>query len=166
MPSSVRPTRDSSLRIRIAPEEVTLRDWPLVDRPVGSLAAIGLAAGLSWLAGWAADSALLGCGLGAVLALTLWKTWLPARYELGGSGITQSVLGWRRRIPWLAIRRYEVRPRGVLLLPDAAVTPLSPLRGLYLHCGAQLSPVLAHLEYYVPSWEAQGASRRSAGRIR
>src|SRR5262245_28945508 len=149
MPSSIRRSRDSSLRIRIAPEEVTLRDWPLVDRPVSSLVAIGLAAGLSWLAGWAANSPLWGGIVAALLAVTLWRVWLPVWYELSGGGITQIVLRWRRKIPWTAIRRHEVRGGGVLLVPDDELTGLSPLRGLYLQWGGHQSEVLAHFDYYV-----------------
>jgi len=160
MPSSIRPTRDSSLRIRIAPEEVTLRDWPLVDRPLGSCVAIGLAAALSCLAGWAASSAAVGVVVGLLLAITLWKTWLPVRYQLGGSGIAQQVLFWRRRIPWTAIRRHELRPHGVLLVPDAELTPLAPLRGLYLHWGNRKTEVLSHLEYYLQSWNASTPATR------
>lgn len=162
MPSSIRPTRDSGLRIRIAPEELTLRDWPLIDRPLGSLAAIGLAAALSWLVGWAIGSPLVGGAVATLLAVTLWRTWLPVRYELSGGGITQIVFGRRRRIPWTAIRQHEFRSDGVILVPDAELTPLSPLRGLYLHWGGQRSEVIAHLDYYLQSW-LPGARPRSAG---
>jgi hypothetical protein len=158
MPSSVRPSRDSSLRIRIAPEDVTLRDWPLVDRPVGSLAAIGLAAAVSVLAGWAANSPLAGGGVALVLAAILWKTWLPVRYELSGRGVTQSVLRWRRRIPWTAIRRHEIRTIGVLLVPDPVLTPLSPLRGLLVPWGRRKPEVLAHIDYYLQSWSSSGST--------
>jgi hypothetical protein len=152
MPSSIRPTRDSSFRIRVAPEELTIRDWPLIERPFGSLAAIGLAGGLSWLVAWAAGSPLLGGAVGGLLAITLWRTWLPVRYTLGGSGIAQQVLFWRRLIPWTAIQRHQLHRDGVLLAPDAELTALSPLRGLYLHWGRRQQEVLAHLEYYLQSW--------------
>lgn len=166
MPSSIRPTRDSSLRIRIAPEELTLRDWPLVDRPVGSWSALALAIGLSCLAGWAASSVALGMAVGLLLAITLWKTWLPLRYQLGGSGIAQQFLFWRRRIPWTAIRRHELRTGGVLLVPDHELTTLAPLRGLYLHWGSRKAEVLSHLDYYLQSWNAtpQPAAEDSATR--
>ena len=88
-----------------------------------------------------------------LLAITLWRTWLPVRYQIGGGGIVQVALGRRRRIPWTAILRYEVRPGGVLLLPDAIVTPLSPLRGLYLPWGGQREAVLASCEYYLGALE-------------
>jgi hypothetical protein len=148
MPSSIRPTRDSSLRIRVAPEEVTIRDWPLVDRPLASLAAIALAAGLSCLLGWAADSLLLSGAAAVLLAATLWRTWLPVWYTLSGSGISHRTLFRRRPIPWTAIHQQQIQSDGVLLVPDAELTPLSPLRGLYLHWGRHRAEVLAHLDYY------------------
>jgi len=125
-----------------------------MDRPLGSAIALAAALGLAGLAGWAASSVSVGITVGLLLAITLWKTWLPVRYQLGGSGITQQVLFWRRRIPWTAIRRHELRPGGVLLAPDAELTPLAPLRGLYLHWGSRKTEVLSHLEYYLQSWNA------------
>ena len=92
------------------------------------------------------------------LLLLLWRTWLPVRYELSGSGITQSIFGWRRRVPWISIQSHEIRRDGVLLVPDAALTPLSPLRGLYLHWGRHQSAVLAHLDYYLRPWSAGSRS--------
>ncbi len=158
MPSSVRPARNSSLQIRIAPEDVTLRDWPLVDRPAGSLAALGLAAAVSLLAGWTANSLLIGGLVALAMAAISWRTWLPVWYELSGSGVTQVVFRWRRRIAWTAIRRHEIRAGGVLLVPDRVLTPLSPLRGLLLHWGRHKSEVLAHLDYYLQSWNHGGST--------
>jgi hypothetical protein len=151
MPSTTRPTRDLGPRTRTAPEEVTIEDWRFRARPVASLLAIALAAGLAWLAGWAAVNWAIGALVAVVLAVTLWRTWLPVRYELSGSGILQSVLGWRRRIPWAAVQQVELRSDGVLFSPDPIVAPLTPLRGLYLHWGEQREAVVAQLEYYVPS---------------
>jgi hypothetical protein len=152
MPSSLKPTRDSGLRIRVAPEDVIIRDWPLVQRPGGAIAALALAAAASCLVGWQTARWELGAAAGAALALILWRTWLPVRYELGSGGIVRVVLGRRLRIPWTAIPRYELREDGVLLLPDAVATPLSSLRGLYLHWGRQKEPVLAALDYYLGNW--------------
>lgn len=149
------------MRIRVAPEEVTLTDWPLTQRPIGSLVAIALAGGASWLVGWAAQHWAAGATAGVALAITLWRTWLPVRLEIGGGGVTQVLFGrWRRRIPWTAIRHYEIKADGVLLLPDSVATPLSPLRGLYLHWGDKRGKLLANLDYYLQSWRA--APRNSA----
>jgi hypothetical protein len=88
----------------------------------------------------------------AGLLVTLWRTWLPVSYELGVSGITQRVLGRQRRIAWPAIRGYQVGANGVLLVPDAQITPLAPLRGLYLPWldRRDREKVLASLEYHLP----------------
>jgi hypothetical protein len=143
------------MRIRVAPDEVTLIDWPLQQRPVTAIIALALAGAASWLVGWATQRWELGALAAAVLAVTLWRTWLPVRYVINSSGIAQVIFGrWKRRIPWSAVGTYEIRTDGVLLVPDAALTPLSPLRGLYLHWGDQREAVLASLEYYVHGWRA------------
>lgn len=166
VPSSIHPTRDSSLRIRVAPEELTIRDWPLLDRPTGSLAAIALASAVSCVVGWAAGEPRLAAVVAALLAVTLWRTWLPVWYTLGGSGITQHVLYWRRLISWTAIQRQELLSDGVLLVPDTVQTPLAPLRGLYLHWGRHRAEVLAHLEYYLQSWNHAPRSTVTEPRLR
>jgi hypothetical protein len=153
MPSSAHQPRESSLRIRVAPEEVSLIDWPLVQRPVSSLLALALASGTVWLVGWASQRWEAAALAAVALAVTLWRTWLPVRFDIGSGGIAQVILGrFKRRIPWSAIQSYEVRTDGVLLVPDPVITPLSPLRGLYLHWGHQREAVLANLEYYVHGW--------------
>jgi hypothetical protein len=163
MPSSASQPHNAGLRIRVAPEPVSLVDWPLRQRPASSLAMLALAGGASWLVGWASMHWESGAIAAAALAITLWRTWLPTRFELSGSGITQVILGrFKRRIPWSAIGAYDVRSDGVLLIPDLVVTPLSSLRGLYLHWGDQRDAVLANLEYYVHGW--RGASRHSTQR--
>jgi hypothetical protein len=149
MPSSIRPTKDSTPRVRALPEELTIVDWPLRDQPVSASLALTLVAGATWLAVWATKSVVAGTFVAVVLAVTLWRTWLPVRYQLGSGGVVQSVLGWRRRIAWSAIRHYEVRTDGVVLSPDVAAPQLTSVRGLYLHFGSQQEAVLAQLDYYL-----------------
>src|SRR5262245_54455348 len=114
MPSSIRSMNDPVLRPRPIPDEVWLVDWPLREEPIGSSLALALAAGAGWLAAWATGSAVMGILILALLALTLWRTWLPVRYQLGTGGVVQSVLGWDRRIAWLEIGRYELQKDGVI----------------------------------------------------
>jgi hypothetical protein len=156
MPSSIRPVRDSTPRVRALPEEVMLVDWPLRDQPVSASLALTLVAGAAWLAIWATENSFAGTLVAVALAVTLWRTWLPVRYQLGSGGIVQSVLGWRRRIAWSAIRHYEVRPDGVILSPDVAVPQMASGRGLYLHFGSQREAVLAQLDYYLTGRGAAG----------
>ena len=151
MPSTTRPTPNPVPRLRSAPEEVTLLDWPLRERPIGSLLALAAVVAAAGLAGWVTANWVTGVVVGAILTVTMWRTWLPVRYELTGSGIRQSVLGWTRRVPWAAVRQFELRADGALLSPDSVLEPLTPLRGFYLHWGQQREAVVAHLEYYVIS---------------
>jgi hypothetical protein len=163
MSSSARHPPGAGLRIRIAPDPVSLVDWPLRQRPASSLAVLALAGGASWIVGWASMHWEAGAIAAAALVITLWRTWLPTRFELSSSGIAQVFAGrWKRRIPWSAIGAYDVRSDGVLLVPDPVITPLSSLRGLYLHWGDQRDAVLANLEYYVHGWRA--GSRTSTHR--
>ena len=146
-----RPTT-TSLRIRVAPEDLVWQIWGLRDLGwfgwLNLLLAAVVGYGVGWLTGWPAA----GAGVFVVLLLTLWRFWLPMRVELTSQGISQTVLGRTRRIPWTAVRNYQVRTRGVLLFPDLVLTPLSPLRGLYLPWGLHKEQVLSHVEYYLNTW--------------
>jgi hypothetical protein len=147
--SSAQPQRELAQRVRVAPEEVTLFVWPLRQQPLGSLAALAAAAGMSWLVGWSLAQPWWGAAAAGGLAVALWRTWLPVTFEIGVAGVTQVILGRRRRIGWPAIRGWQVRGGGVLLVPDVRVTPLAPLRGLYLPWLNQRDKVLANVEYYL-----------------
>jgi hypothetical protein len=150
MPSSLRPTRDSQVRLRAAPDEVTINDWGVRDRPLATSVALTLAAGASWLAAWASGSFAIGAIVAALLVAILWRTWLPVLYQLNGSGITQSVLGWRRHLPWTAFASYEARESGAFLYADSGGRPLGSLRGFLLPWGPRREQILAVLEFYVP----------------
>ena len=145
---------ESPVRIRVAPEEVTIRYLGLRDRPLATWFNLFLAAAASIFAGTFLGNELWGWGLMGLFLLTLWPTLLPLRFEMGPHGITRFVLGRKTRIPWTSILNYRVYRQGVLLLPDAVVTPLSPLRGLFLPWGSQREKVLANIEYYLASWTA------------
>lgn len=150
-PAKAAPT---SLRIRVAPEEVTVRFWGLRDEPLGTWLRIIVGGVASAVAGAYLGHEAWGWGTMGLMLLTLWRNWIPLRFEIGPHGITQIVLGRRTRILWTSILNYQVYSRGVLLLPDAVVVPLSPLRGLYLPWGTQKEQVLANIEYYLASWAA------------
>jgi len=131
------------------PPSVRWRSWPLRDKMLTALTVvIGLiAVGLA--TGWVTDKAHLGLLAAAVLAVGLWRFFLPVTYELNSDGVNQRVLGRHRCIPWNRIRHYEVNSRGVLLLPFSDRCPMDAFRGLYLPWGSRRDEVLAQLRYYV-----------------
>ena len=142
--------RDSQLRLRAAPEEVTIDDWGLRDRPLTSAVAIVLAVGASWLAGRTTGNLAMAAIVAAALAVILWRTWLPVKYQLNGSGITQTVLRWRRRVPWTAVAGYEPGESGAFVHGGTERASIGSLHRFLLPWGARREQVLAVLEFYVP----------------
>lgn len=141
-----------SLHIRVAPEELTFRHWPLRDRGLGAWLAliVPLAAGL--VIAWRFEQWWAGVLVGLVGYAVSWRTWLPSQITFGSTGITERCLGLERRIGWTAIRSFEIRRHGILLYPDERLTRAAPLRGLYLHWGPHKEEVLDVVEYYLQAW--------------
>lgn len=141
-----------SLHIRVAPEEITLWQWPLRDRGLGAWLAMAapLLAGL--LIAWRFEQWWAGVPVGVIGYIALWRNWLPVQVTLNATGIQERCLGFERRINWTAIRSYEIRRHGVLLFPDERLTRVAPLRGLYLHWGRHREEVLEVVEYYLQAW--------------
>lgn len=144
--------RSGSLHIRVAPEELTFWHWPLRDRGFGAWFAmvVPLVAGL--LVAWRFDQWWAGVIVGVVGYAAIWRNWLPVQVTLSAPGIKERCLGFERRINWTAIRSYEVRRHGLLLLPDERLNRVAALRGLYLHWGSHKEDVLEVVEYYLQAW--------------
>ena len=156
--SSVPGKRESSLRIRVAPESVVLSAWPLRDCPLRSACLLAATVGASAVVARFSPSAAYGWLTFAMLLFISRRTWLAVRYEINSQGVIEMSLWRRRRIPWSAIAQHEVHREGVLLLPDAAVNALSPLRGLYIPWGRRRQVVLDNLEYYLAPWSGESRS--------
>jgi hypothetical protein len=150
MPASSFSGPDPGMRIRVAPQEVAYLHWPLRQSGWGPWFTLGIAAASSAAVFAVTRSgAMGGLALGS-LVLVSWRTWLPIWVEIGPAGVTERIIHVQRRIPWPAIRHYEVCLHGVLIMPDHVLTRLSALRGIYLHWGTKRTEVLANFEYYLP----------------
>jgi hypothetical protein len=130
-------------------EPIRWRSWPLVKSPMRSSAillgvvAVGLlvrAAIGSWPPALLATAALLA---------TLWRFFMPITFELSEHGVDQWVSGRRVRIPWRAIRRYQVCSAGVLLVPHGERTIMAPFLSLYLPWEGHCDEVLAQMRHYL-----------------
>ena len=131
------------------PPSVQWRSWPMRDSAIAAaMVLVGLAAAGAAVRWVTAETHLALLAVG-VLALALWRFFLPASFELNPDGVSQWLFGRRRRIPWRQIRRYEVCSSGVLLLPHADRCPIDAFRGLYLPWGRHRSEVLAQVRYYL-----------------
>ena len=91
----------------------------------------------------------MGVLAGILVAIGLWRTWLPVRLEIGAMGVTRTVLGRERRIPWSAIARTSRLTSGVMVFPEMESTPLEALRGFWIPFGRQRDEVLAILDFYL-----------------
>jgi len=142
----------------LAPEDLAVWNWPLRDDGPKSwallVAAVAVAA-LVWAIWGNPGFALFTY---AMLALALWRLWVPVKWELGLTGISLVVLGFRRRIPWLAVARFELRDDGVWLFADREALPQ---RGTFIGYGGQKQRVQACIEYYLGTWTAASESTRS-----
>lgn len=131
------------------PADVELVNWPLRDGgPRVWLALVTVVAAPLAAAAWA-DNLAVGLICVAALAVSLWRVWIPVRFQFGPKGIVQEVFGRRRRIAWSAIRRCEVRRQGVLLLPTYDRRPLAVVAGLYVRWGAKRDELLTIVNYYL-----------------
>ncbi|MHC4403075.1 MAG: hypothetical protein ACYTG0_25725 [Planctomycetota bacterium] len=134
---------------REPPPPIQWRSWPLSENvPVAAMVVIGLLAvglGVGWMTG-RMHLALLAAG---AVAAGMWRFFLPTRFQLNADGVSQRTLGRNRRIPWKAIRRYEIHVSGVLLLPDDEARPIDPFRGLFLPWGKHHREVLAQVCHYL-----------------
>jgi hypothetical protein len=135
--------------LREPPPPIRWRSWPVRDH-----ASRGLVVGVGLLiaavgVGWASGKAYLGLLALAALAMALWRFFLPVVFELSEEGVDQRLFGRQYRIPWPAIKRYEVHSTGVLLLPREDHSPMASFRGLYLPWTTHRGEVLAHVRYYL-----------------
>ena len=148
---SIVPTgTESPAREPFSPTVLRWRDWPLADRgrwfwavPVGVLV-VGASVG------YAAANWLLGVAAAVALAATLWQFLLPAEYELNSVGFSRQVLGYRRLVPWQAVRAYQPRSTGVVLFQREDPTPIDTLRSEFLPYARDEDETLCTVRHYLP----------------
>jgi len=109
--------------------------WPLRDAFPASLLVPAGIAGLALLAAWTADNHLPGAAVAAVLVVALWRYFLPVGYHVDSTGITETIFRRRRHIPWHAVRRCELKRRGLVLFRERNVAPVHALRAYYVPFG-------------------------------
>lgn len=142
----------------LAAEDVVVWNWPLRDEGLQSWVILVGTTGLV-AAVWAIWNdlwfTLLTC---ATLAVVLWRLWLPVKWELGLTGVTLTVLGFRRRIPWMAVARFDFATDGVWLYADREG---SPQRGTFIAYAGQRERIIACVNYYLGTWTAASESTQS-----
>ena len=144
------------------PAPLRWQSWPVRDDALrAALMVLGLLI-LGVLVRMISGHAHLAVLAVLAVAAAAWRFFVPVTFELGEMGIDRWMFGRRRHIPWEAIRRHEIGPDGVLLFPDAARSPLAPLRGLFIPWCRHRDEVLAAFRRYLPEGEDDSYSSRSA----
>ena len=100
------------------PRAVQVVNSPLRDDPVRAWPAMLLLVVASTAAGFVAESGPMGGLCFVALATAGWRIWARVTYELASRGVSYTVFGRTRRIPWARIIRHEERDRGLLLFTD------------------------------------------------
>lgn len=131
------------------PLPVRWRSWPLRDNLLCGSMVVATLMGAGAAVHGITSKVHLGLLVTAVLAVALWRFLLPVVFELDTEGVGQKVLGRRRRIRWSVIRRWELCPDGVLLLPFSDRCPADAFRGLFLPWGGHRDQILAQVRYYL-----------------
>lgn len=130
-------------------EPIRWRSWPLMKSPLRSGAVLAGVAVVGLLVWTAVGSWPLSLLASAALAVSLWRFFMPITFALSEYGVDQWVYGRRLRIPWRAIRRYQVCSAGVLLVPHGERTIMAPFRSLYLPWEGRCDEVLAYMRHYL-----------------
>jgi hypothetical protein len=138
---------------RRAPEKVACRNWPLAQGDPFAWASTLAALLIAGVVAWVTSSLPAAICAGIALAASLWRNLLPVDWEFGLSGVSQTVWRRTRRIPWIAIAKYEAQPHGVWLFADRSG---SPLQGVYIDYAGQEAGILANLQYYLGAWTSSG----------
>ncbi|MDY0168433.1 MAG: hypothetical protein RBS80_17925 [Thermoguttaceae bacterium] len=142
------PTAPSHIDVTLL-EPIRWRSWPVARSPVRSgLVLLGVVT-LGLLVWVTVGSWPLGLLAAAALVVTLWRFFTPVAFGLSEYGVDQWVYGRRLRIPWRAIRRYQVCSAGVLLVPHGERTIMAPFRSLYLPWESHCDEVLAYMRHYL-----------------
>jgi len=131
------------------PPALAWQSWPLREHPVGALLVLVLLAAVGVGVEFVTSALHLAALAVAAASLAMWRFFLPVAFELNPDGVDQWLFGRHRRIPWVAIRRHEVCPAGVLLLPFSDRSPLDALRGMYVPWGDHREEVLFQVRYYL-----------------
>jgi hypothetical protein len=123
--------------------------WPLVDAaPYSALLVMALSA-TGLLAAATTGRTVWAVAVPLVLAACGWRFFVPVRYELDKSGVTQQVHGWVQRTLWTDVRSFDVCPRGVMLFSHTETIPLDAFRGVYLPWGERRDEVLSAVRFYL-----------------
>jgi hypothetical protein len=150
MGSTVPAKSEQGERHAAGPQLVRWRHWPLADCLRWSWAVLAGIAAAGAGVGFVAANGWLGVLAAAALAATLWQFLLPAEYEVNPIGFSRQVLGFRRLVPWQAVRAYQPRSAGIVLFQHDDPAPIDALRSEFLPYAQDEDETLCAVRQYLP----------------
>jgi hypothetical protein len=123
--------------------------WPIREtgrRAWGLPVAILL---LAALAGWISDSWIWALSTAVLMGISVWRYFVPVRFEIQPRGLVWSFWGTGRRLSWLAVRRYELDDRNALLLTTSNPAPLDYLRAARIPLTQHREQIVSLLAHYL-----------------
>ncbi len=117
---------------RSSNSEVILLNWPLIQDGWRSVFYVSLTVAVALLTGWVTGhkpSAMLAA---LTLAISMWRFWLPVRFQFNYNGITQTVLGRRSLVAWRCVQRCELLRHGIFFYFTPDRSPFSLFSSLYV----------------------------------
>ncbi len=126
-----------------------VRSWPVAMGDRGAVLGIFAAAVIFATTAYASRSAGTAAVLSGLTLLALWRLYVPVQFELSAGGITRTVFGRSRRVPWSAVGAVVRRERGIVVLRDHEASPLGLLRAVYIPYNNHQSEVLAIFDFYL-----------------
>jgi hypothetical protein len=133
---------------------VSWRSWPLGEGGAQFWLLLVLLVVVAGSIGLVTGSSRLALSACVLVCLAAWRFFVPVVFELNAMGISQQILGFRRRIAWRSIDRFEVCSQGIFL--SLAEASFSSFRGLYIPWEGHREEVLAMVEYYLPHARREG----------
>ena len=127
----------SSVETQSTPQlPVRVTCWPARQKPVWNAVVAVLFACAGSVAGKISESPLMGLLAASALILSTWRRWVPITFEISRTGVERIILGRKFLCTWQQVGRYEVRPNGIWLLPEAEPTPGEFFCGLFIEIDA------------------------------
>lgn len=124
--SSSRPAASAPLR------ELRFQHWPLQQTPLRSSLLFTIVLIVSCAAAWAWQRWWLVAIFFPAVSCSLWRLWLPTRWEIGYRGVAETVLGRTRRTSWRDITHCRLGRRGIYLCTSPSHAPLARLTTLFI----------------------------------
>ncbi len=125
-----------------------ITNWPLRDDSAKCLIAAAAIVGIGFAVAMATTPPWGVCA-SALCVVSLWRVWVPVRFELDARGIQQILPFSRSFRPWTSVVAFRKTPAGVLLLNDDDAMPLSAMCGLFIAATpSQLDELIGLIECY------------------